>query len=65
MNLLLFGLYTLLIYFVYTRVIRMFLSKWYYERQGVVFIKGTLPVIGDLLRLKSSIDRGINDPPVA
>ena len=59
--LLLLGL--LLTYFIYTRIVRMYLSKWYYERQGVVFVKGLVPVLGNLLRFKQSIDRGINDVP--
>ena len=53
----------LLAYFIYTRIIRMYLKKWYYESQGVVFVKGVVPVLGNLPRFKKIMDKGINDVP--
>ncbi len=46
----------LTIYFVYTRAIQMYIKKRFYERQGVKFFKGMLPLVGHLLRYKTIMD---------
>lgn len=53
-----------LVYLVYTRAIRMYIKRSYYERQGVVFAKGMVPVLGHLPRFKHQLDTyGTNEHP--
>jgi hypothetical protein len=40
---------TLLGYFIYTRVVELLLSRWYYESIGIKFASSFKPVIGDFV----------------
>ena len=55
-SIMLYILGLLAVYFVYTRAIRMFMKKRYYEQQGAVFLKGVTPVLGNLLRFKKIME---------
>ena len=51
-------------YFLYSRVIRMYLKIRYYEKQGAAFCKGVVPVLGNLPRFKHQLETyGSNDHP--
>ncbi len=38
-------------YFIYTRVIRLYYLKWFYEKQGIPCCKEVLPIIGNMARV--------------
>mmetsp|Transcript_17682 Transcript_17682/g.12611 ORF Transcript_17682/g.12611 Transcript_17682/m.12611 type:complete len:83 (+) Transcript_17682:16-264(+) len=38
-------------------------KRWYYSRQGVKFVKGTLPLLGDILTMKRLEDGRSEDDP--
>jgi hypothetical protein len=42
----------------------MYYKKWYYERQGIKFCHGVVPVFGNLPRIKRIIEKyGLTDHP--
>ena len=45
-----FMMFAFLLYIIYTRAILMYYKRWYYERQGIPYAKGMVPVFGHLLR---------------
>ena len=56
--------FILVAYFIYTKGIRMFIKKRYYESQGARFIRGEVPVLGHLLRFKQILEGApTNDHP--
>jgi hypothetical protein len=55
-----------LIWFVHTRVVMLYYKKWYYERQGVPFVKGVKPVLGHLIRMMyAMMNSKTNDHPLS
>ena len=38
-------------YFIYSRVLRMYYLKWYYERQGIPCCKEVIPILGNMGRI--------------
>ncbi len=57
MNLLVITVICISAYFIYTKVVSLYISKSYYEKQGVPFIKGVKPILGNLIRFKEVMDK--------
>jgi hypothetical protein len=53
------------VYFLYTRVFRLYYKVWYYKRQGVPAVKGIYPCIGNLPAIVSrALDTSTNISPL-
>ena len=46
-------------YFLYTRIWKVYSTVYFYQKQGVVFHKGLLPIFGSQLQIKNFI--GLED----
>lgn len=43
-------------YFFIYRLVVQYYKRWYYERQGIPFCKGIVPLFGTLPRMKKILD---------
>ena len=53
------SLIVLVVYLLYTRVIKLYMRYWFYRRQGIKFPALPIPIVGDFFEV---IKRTIREP---